>query len=61
MWNTLYPLFTPSSPLELRFQALVEQIDKCKTNTPEVQKVVTAKNSETEEMQKQLKLEIQTN
>ena len=55
------PLFTPSSPLELRFQALVEQIDKCKTNTLEVQKLVTAKNSEIEEMQKQLKLEIQTN
>ena len=34
------PLFTPSSPLELRFQAFVEQIDKCKTNTLEVQKVV---------------------
>ena len=55
------PLFTPSSPLELRFQALVEQIDKCKTNTLEVQKVVTAKNSEIEEMQKLLKLEIQIN
>ena len=55
------PLFRPSSPLELRFQALVEQIDKCKTNTLEVQKVVTAKNSEIDEMQKQLKLEIQTN
>ena len=34
------PLFTPSSPLELRLQAFVEQIDKCKTNTLEVQKVV---------------------
>ena len=33
------PLFTPSSPLELRFQALVGQIDK-------VQKVVTTKHSE---------------
>ena len=55
------PLFTPSSPLELRFQALVEQVDKCKTNTLEVQKVVTAKNSELEEMHNPLKLEIQTN
>ena len=55
------PLLTPSSPLELIFQAVVEPIDKCKTNTIEVQKVVTTKNSKIEEMQRQLKLEIQKN
>ena len=55
------PVFMPSSLLGLRFQALVEQIDKCKTNTIEVQKVLTTKNSEIEETQRKLKLEIHKN
>ena len=54
------PLFKPSSPLELRLQDLLSQINMGKTNTCEVQKVVTTKNSEFEETQKQLKFDVQT-